>query len=128
MTGQKVEEAAAGQVRENPGMGSVDVAAEVPRYQALGKLCLEPGWREIAAGAVFEHDGPATNGMRPLNAPARQAKLASIGPRWREARPQQISRLARSLGFTGGTDGEAAAAHIKNWVARETEIQKETSS
>jgi hypothetical protein len=116
----------AGQVREIPGMGSADVAAEVPLYRALGKLCLEPGWREIAAGAVFEHAGPATNGMMPLNAAARKAKLASIGPRWREKRQAEIFRLARSLGFTGGTDAEASA-HIEKFI-RETQSQKETAT
>jgi hypothetical protein len=111
----------AGHGRDFPGMGGADVAA----YQALGKLCLEPGWRTIEDGAVFEHDGPATSGMRALNGPALAAKLKSISPRWREKRQAEIFRLARSLGFIGGTDAEAAA-HIENFI-RETESQKETT-
>jgi hypothetical protein len=126
MTGQKVEEAAAGQVRENPGMGSADVAAEVPLYRALGKLCLDPGWRTIEQGETFEHLGVPTNGMRPLNGSARKAKLASIDRRWREKPPVQIFRIARSLGFSHGT-AAAASAHIENWITSETEIQKETT-
>jgi hypothetical protein len=102
------------------------VTDEPARYQALGHLCLEPGWREIAAGACFEHDGPPTNGMLPLNGPARAAKLRSIDRHWRDnPRPEAIRRLARSLGWTGGTDAEAAA-HIEKFI-RETESQKETT-
>jgi hypothetical protein len=97
---------------------------EPARYQALGHLCLEPGWREIEDGAVFEHDGPATNGMKPLNRSARKAKLRSMD-RWREKPRVQIFRLARSLGFTAGTDAEASA-HIEDFI-RETESQKETT-
>jgi hypothetical protein len=123
MTGQKVEEAAAGQVREFPE----NVAAEPARYRAIGRLCLEPGWREIAAGACFEFSGRATHGMVPLNAAARKAKLASIDRHWRDnPRPEATRRLARSLGFAGGTDAEAAA-HIEKFI-RETEIQKEAMS
>jgi hypothetical protein len=96
---------------------------ETPRYRALGKLCLDPGWRTIEPGAEFEHTGAVTSGMRALNAAARKAKLASIGPRWREKRQAEIFRLARSVGFDGGSDAEAAA-HIENFI-RETE--KETS-
>jgi hypothetical protein len=118
MTGQKVEGAAA--VREDP-----ETVAAVPRYQALGKLCLDPGWREIKDGAEFEYSGTPTCGMRPLNRAARVAKLASVGPRWREKRQAEIFRLARSIGFTGGTDAEAAA-HIENFI-RETESEKETT-
>jgi hypothetical protein len=124
MTGQKVEDRRGG---GDPDLGA-ETMDEPPRYRALGRLVLEPGWREIEAGAEFEHDGPATNGMLPLNAAARVSKLASIGPRWREARPQQIHRLARSLGWTGGTDA-AAEAHIENFIAEtESQNQKETSS
>jgi hypothetical protein len=99
---------------------------ETPRYRALGKLCLEPGWRTIEDGAEFEYSGAPHVGMEALNASARKAKLASIGPRWRQnLRPQRINRLARSLGFSHGTDAEAAA-HIENFIAHET--QKETAS
>ena len=105
------------------GAGAMD---ERPKYRALGRLVLEPGWREIAAGAEFEHDGPASNGMMPLNPAARAARLKSIPSNWRAApHPGQIRRLARSLGFAGGTTSEATAA-IEAFI-RETESQKETT-
>jgi hypothetical protein len=102
------------------------VTDEAAKYKALGRLCLEPGWRTVEDGAEFEYSGVPSNGMLALNGPARKAKLASIGPRWREKQQAEIFRLARSLGFTGGTDAEASA-HIENFI-RATEIQKETSS
>jgi hypothetical protein len=105
--------------------GEASMSDEAPRYRALGKLCLEPGWREIEPGAEFEHAGPATAGMRPLNAPARKVKLASIGPRWRETRPQQIHRLATSLGWSGGSTS-AAEVFIEAFI--KTETLKEPSS
>jgi hypothetical protein len=102
------------------------VTTEIPKYRALGRLCLEPGWREIAAGAEFEYSGTPSNGMVPLNGPARAAKLRSIDRHWRETRSEQIRRLAKSLGFAAGTDAEASA-HIEAFI-RETEIQnKETT-
>jgi hypothetical protein len=116
MTGQKVEGQCGG---GDPILGATAMTDEPARYLAIGHLCLEPGWREIKDGAEFEHDGPPTNGMKPLNRSARLAKLASISPRWRETRPLQIRRLAASLGYTGGTD---AAAFIEKWI-RETESQ-----
>jgi hypothetical protein len=99
---------------------------EIPRYLALARLVLEPGWIEVKAGSEFYHEGPPSNGMLALNAAAKKAKLASISPRWREKRQTEIFRLARSFGFSHGTDAEAAA-HIEKFI-QETESQKETSS
>jgi hypothetical protein len=102
---------------------SFAVTDKPARYLAIGKLCLDPGWRTIEPGAEFEHTGAATSGMKPLNPAARKAKLASIGPRWREKRQAEIFRLSRSLGFTGGTDAEAAT-HIEKFIA---ETEEETT-
>jgi hypothetical protein len=118
MTGQKVEDLRGG---NDPALAP-RAMDERPKYRALARLVLEPGWREIAAGALFEHDGPATSGMMPVNGAARRAKLRSIDRHWRDVRPQQIHRLARSLGWAGGTDAEAAA-HIEAFI--KTETQKE---
>jgi hypothetical protein len=105
------------------------VTTEIPRYRAVGRIFLSAagpvGSRIIEAGAAFDYDGVPDNSMRPLNAAARAAKLKSIPSNWRAApHPGQIRRLARSLGFAGGTTSEATA-FIENFI--ETEIQKETT-
>jgi hypothetical protein len=100
--------------------------AERPKYRALGRLVLEMGGIEVKADSEFFHEGAATNGMLPLNAAARAARLKSIPGNWRDApHPGQIRRIARSLGFNGGTTSEATAA-IEAFI-RETESQKETT-
>lgn len=104
------------------------MTVELALYRAVGKIYIQPGYREIGDGEEFEYAGAATTPMTPLNAPARAAKLKSIGKRWREAKPFHLRRIAKSLGgFSHGTDAEVVAC-IEEFITRETESQKETSS
>ena len=118
MTTQKVEDRRGG---GDPDLGA-ETMDERPRYRALGRLVLEPGWIEVKSGSEFEYSGTPSNGMLPVNAAARAARLKSIPSNWRAApHPGQIRRIARSLGFAGGTTSEATAA-IEAFI-RETETQ-----
>ena len=102
------------------------MTGEPARYLAISHLVLEPGGIEVKSGSEFEYSGTPSNGMLPVNAAARAARLKSIPSNWRAApHPGQIRRLARSLGFAGGTTSEATAA-IEAFI-RETESQKETT-
>ena len=92
---------------------------EPARYLAMARLVLEPDARTIEAGEPFEFADEPHAGMLPLNSTARRAKLRFLDAHWRETRPQQIQRLARSLGWSKGTDAEAEA-HIEKFIA-ETE-------
>jgi hypothetical protein len=101
------------------------MTGEPARYLAISHLVLEPGGIEVKSGCEFFHEGPPSNSMLPVNAAARAARLKSIPSNWRAApHPGQIRRIARSLGFAGGTTSEATA-FIENFI--ETEIQKETT-
>ncbi len=92
---------------------------EAARFRALGRLVLEPDARTIEAGEQFEFAGEPHAGMLPLNAPARRAKFRALDRHWGEnRRPQQINRLARSLGYTGA-DGEGARAFIEEFETKE---------
>jgi hypothetical protein len=104
--------------------------SERPQYRALGRIVLPAagpvGARTIEAGAEFFYDGAPHFGMVPVTAAGRTAKLKSIDlHHWREARrPEQINRLAKSLGFVG-TDSAAARTFIEVFI--KTEIQKEST-
>jgi hypothetical protein len=102
---------------------------EAPRYRALSRIFISADGpvaaRIIEVDQVFDHEGLPNNAFLPLNAAARTARLKSIGNHWRETKhPGQLRRLATSLGWAGGTTGEADT-YIENWIARET--QEETT-
>jgi hypothetical protein len=119
MTDQKVEDRCGG---GDPVLGA-ETMDERPKYRALGRLVLEPDARKIEAGEEVVFEGTPHAGLMPLNAPARRTKLRFLDAHWRENRPQQISRLARSLGYVG-TDGAEACAFIDKFIS---ETEKETT-
>ena len=96
---------------------------EPARYRALGRIVLPAtgadASRTIEADENFFYDGVPHAGMMPVNAAARRAKFRALDRHWRQnPHPQQINRLARSLGHTGA-DGEAARAFIEAFETKE---------
>jgi hypothetical protein len=111
-----------------PSTRGAKLMGERPEWRALGRIVLPAtgadASRTIEADENFFWDGVPNSAMLPLNRLSRAAKLRFLDAHWRETRPQQITRLARSLGYTS-TDGAAACTFIENWIARETQIEKE---
>jgi hypothetical protein len=86
------------------------------RRQKLAKIVFHHGL--IADHHVTRERGTyaAVSVWRFVEKQLDRSKLRFIDAHWRETRPQQIRRLAASLGYTG-TDGAEASKFIENFIA-----------